>query len=233
MSELGIKKENIALGVLEQLELVHQDVQAVANQLRKSEKVELESALARLTSIITLFDDETFTANMTASPKISRVYQTKIERMGLARQVIRMRQVNKMTYGEIASSTGVDANTVSRFCRYYDEQTPREKSRYQRASVFDTATQYEDIASIIYRQLARLEDSDAENHVKYVSEMRQLLKQAKELMDQQRQADQIQDIKQAVVQILQNALPEQRDEIMKQFSLVGIGTMKSVKALGA
>lgn len=233
-SKEAIDKAYAALSLIEQLESCMSGFKALIEYLPADHKPEYGVYLDQLEKLITVLDNDSEKLGVGELIKgipLTQMRASKIERLGLASQVIRLREINKCSCNEIASRLQIDAASVSRFLKFYDSAPLSQKTKYQRSSIFDTTTQYEEVGTMIYRQLARLEDSDAENHVRYISELRQLLKAAHEWMDKVNTQNQMAEVKEAVIDILSTCLPEQQERIIKQFSSIGIKGFRTVHNL--
>jgi hypothetical protein len=220
-----------ALSFIEQLENCLNGLNYVSESLPLEVKTELDIYIDKLRILISLVDDnptESGIPELLAGAKLSlkNFNPTVIERLGIASQIIRLRQVDQLNYTQIANRLNISVSSVKRFLTYYDQAPLSTRAQYQRASIFDTSSQYEEIGTMIYRQLARLEN-EPEHHVKYISELRQLLKSAHDWMDKLQSHNEMAEVKETVIEILSSCLPEQREEIIKRFNSIGFKGLKS------
>lgn len=214
----AIVKANSSLGFYEQLDLVVSNLQSFSRTLNTSYSNELNVHIERLVGLVHLMDEEGYEPQVTTSDLTKG---SKVERLGLSGEVVRLKEIHKLSNQEIADKLNIGSDTVSRFLRFYEKARPSDKAKYQRSSIFDSTQQYEEIASMVYRQIARLEN-DPEQHVKYIGELRQVIKAAQEWMKQANQMQKIEEIKQIITDILLDIAPEQRERVIKRFSEIGL-----------
>lgn len=211
-----------ALGVLEQLSITLRDIEDTVKTIPATYRVSFDPILERWRLLMEVLEqDDELVPELVKGRKLSDVASSKIERLKIGKEIIRLREVDGLTYSEIADRMLVDASTVSKFCKFYDSQKPAVRSRYQRTSIFDTSQNFENLGAMIYRSLANLENVDPENHVKYISELRQTIGAAQKWMEQVSSHHKYDILKQAIIDILYDELPEKREAIIKRFQSVG------------
>jgi hypothetical protein len=217
------------LSVMEQLETIYVDLQNLEEALPIKYQPDAVAIKERALAIIKALDDE--------NDDVQQVYKTiqerssltasgnksKIERLGLQEQVIRLRKAGK-SYAYIAEKIGVSTTLVSRFCRIYDTLSPKEQIKTRHRSVMDFVGHWEEMGALIYRMLARLE-GDPENHVRYIGELRQLLKNVEQFQTKYSAQQELQQIKSIIQEILCQELPNKRLEIMQRFREAGVNRM--------
>lgn len=214
MSE-ALQKAQSALSIIEQLELLLTNLTAFSSQLNKLHRDELEVYISQLKSLISALDDNPEDLDLLHFKPLTAPLRSKIERLKLGGEIVRLREKG-YTINEISAELGLQGPAVSRFLKYYDQAKPSEKAKIHRISIFDTANQFEEIAATIYRMMARLENN-GEVHVKYIAELRQVIVAAQKFMEQVSDRLQMEKIKEAVIAILIEELPEKRETILKRF----------------
>lgn len=204
----AIANASAALGLIEQLALVASDLGEYEVSVPKLHRPELVIIRGRLDSLIRLLNEEESLPDFAQSLQLSGRISSKIERLRLGGEVVRLRELGRLTIDEIATHVDLSPSTISTFLKFYDRLKEPQKARYQKASIFDTTNQYEDLGQMIYRQLARLENVDAEHHVKYIAELRMTIKAAQDWMDRVAHANKIEELKAVVAEILMRYVPE-------------------------
>ncbi|MGG6281743.1 hypothetical protein ACQ4M3_09255 [Leptolyngbya sp. AN03gr2] len=205
----AIANASAAIGLIEQLGVILEDLNSYKNTLPSIHQVELVGIATRLTSLIKVLDEDENLPSLVQSMQLSGRVSSKVERLRLGGEIIRLRELGRMSIDEIATQIALAPQTVSRFLKYYDSiKDPSEKSRFQRASIFDTTNQLEDLSAMIYRQLAKLESVDPEHHVRYIGELRMTIKAAQEWMDRVSNAQKMDELKSVVAEILMRYVSE-------------------------
>lgn len=215
------------LSLIEQLETLCQDLASLEEAVPIKFKMELSLIQERAKTILKIVDEDSDNDAVFAAIKekvsLTSTTKSKIERLGLQEQVIRLRQAGK-TYKDIGEQLGVSSDIIRRFCVIYDKLTPKEQIKTRSRSIMDFVGHWEEMGSLIYRMLAKLE-GDPENHVKYVSELRQLLKSIEQFQSRYSAQQEIQQIKDIIQEILSQELPEKRLIIMQRFRQAGVNKM--------
>lgn len=227
--DLGLNIENRALekayaasSLVEQLELLQRDLIDLTNEVPLVNRVACDLVKTRVTSLLASIDDGSIEIPTAEVKKLTEIGRSKIERLKLGAEIIRLRRSENLTYAQIAQRLELSTSVIKQFCNSYDQMSPLEKTRIERSSVFDTVHQLEDLSAIIYRQLARLEYNDPENHVRYISELRQCIKQAQDVanaISHQRQREQL---KEAIVAILQELEPSKAEIFISRMRNLGL-----------
>lgn len=217
----ALQEANAALGLLEQIEELNANLTAFSLTLNENQTAELSIYIKKLAALSSLLDDETNTPSLLSTNLLSKGLN-KIERLGLGGEVIRLREVNKLQASEIASQLSLGVDTVRRFLKFYDNCKPSEKTKYQRTSIFNTAQQLEDLNVIIYKLLARTELVDAENFTRGISELRQTIKLAADVLEKSAAKNKEADFRRIMTEILCKELPHRQQEILQKFATIGI-----------
>jgi hypothetical protein len=184
-------------------------------QLSGELKPELQRAQQQLEAVVALLEE----------PPVGSVrplLRSRIERLGLANEVLRLREAG-YTYQEIADryrAEGLTADLVGRFCRGYDRLQAAERLRVRRQSIFETQQRLEDISSMLYRLIARLEvEHNDETLVKAIGELRQTAALAQQVMKDMVTYAQYQQFKQAVLALIAEYVPaERRGELAQRIA---------------
>lgn len=210
-----VEKACTALSLIEQLQEVAAGLAVFAEKLPLEHQSELRVHLARLDAILAVLD-----TNMVYVPVLHGDEARKlakhatINRLGLAGELIRLRNTGKYTDEALAGMFDLDVAEVKRFFRYYDAAAPSEKAKLRRQSVFNVSERLEDLLQIIVRQLARLEGLNDEVHVKYVAEFRQVVALATSLLEKVNHYQRLQQLIALVGDILVQELPDRQKEII-------------------
>lgn len=200
--------------VWEQLESVLSDLDSFVAQLPEEQRAEGQEHLRALRALIDVLDTD-----LAQSPVATGVSlpKDKIERLGLGPEIIRLRP--RMTITQLAEHFNLSEETIRRFLRRYDQMKASEKSRLRSSSVFDVFDRLEELAAMIYRQLAILE-AQPETHVKYIAELRQVLDLAARLTKDLYTIRKYEEFKKAVVDILMQELPHRRAEVQQRLAML-------------
>ena len=231
----ALTKAHKALAFMEQFQQVKRDLDELKTVLPRTYRSECEAISTKLGALLTVLDvgeEEIFKTITGASTE--GVVRSKVERLRIGGEIIRLRTEVRMSYADIAERFAIATSTVSAFCKAYEQASPSEQARIRRTSIFDAGNQYEELGAMIYRQLARLETSgDAENHVKYISELRQTLKQAEQWMERISVNSKLEQIRGIVMEVLLDECPEKRTLIMQRFAAMGVRGQVATRELPA
>lgn len=221
----AIDLANNALSIIEQMSLLCDQLELLEQTIDIKSKAEVVALAARARAILAAIDDSDSQAVLSLvkeERQVTKLGRTKIENLGIGNEVIRLKEELKMSYREIAEKFNLSEGTVARFYKLYEQSKPLERSRVRSKSVMDFVNNWETLGAMIYRQLARLE-SDPENHVKYISELRQLSKDVAAFQTKYTAQQQVEQIKEIAQEILSTELPHRKQEIALRFMEVGIG----------
>lgn len=210
-----IDKACTALGLIEQLNEVTENLAQLTAQLPPEHRSEHEVYVGKLRAIVAALDTDLVSLPVVqGSEQASKLAKfSKITRLGIAGELVRLRATGKYTIEDLAVRFDVPAQQISRFFRYYDACSPSEKARVRRQSVFEISERLEDLLQIIVRQLARLEAVNDEVHVKYVAEFRQTVAMAANLLEKVNHYHRFQQLITAVGDLLVKELPHRQREI--------------------
>lgn len=215
------------IALIEQIETLCTDLRELETAVPIKYKNDVSAVKERARAILKLIDEDTQDTEVYQAIKerssLTNATKSKIERLGLQEQVIRLRHSGK-TYKEIGEQLGVSSHLVSRFCNIYDTLSPKEQIKTRSRSIMDFVGHWEEMGALIYRMLAKLE-GDPENHVKYISELRQLLKGVEQFQSRYSAQQEIQQIKDVIQEILIQELPEKRLLIMQRFREAGVNKL--------
>lgn len=158
--------------------------------------IELKLVDTKLKALLTLFDDEQ-SLPVLAAQLTAKSTSSKIERLGLSKEVIRLATTGRMPITEIQAhfklqGIDLDVHTIAKFIKAYEASSYAEKIRAKSKSIFDTSDQLENLLCIINTQLSKLnfaiDPKQQDNHRAYVGELRQLIKLAADLQRNVHQA---------------------------------------------
>jgi len=210
-----IDKVCTALGMIEQLGELAENFAQLTDYVDQSHRQEYETHVGKLKSVVATLDTDLVSLPIVQgsdqSNKLAKF--SKIHRLGIAGELVRLRDTGKYTIEELAVRFDVPAAQVARFFRYYDACKPSEKAKYRRQSVFEVSERLEELMQIIVRQMARLEAVNDEVHVKYVAEFRQTLAMAANLLEKVNHYYRFQQLITAVGDLLAHELPHRQREI--------------------
>jgi predicted transcriptional regulator len=207
-----------SMAVIEQLEELVNSLTEFSGVLTPDQRSELGIYVSKLKSVIEVIDmqDEVLSVN---SPKLSgRLVTPQVARLKLGGEIIRLREREHKNQTEIAEILGITKYMVSRFFKYFDKASPREKLQLRRTSIFDTVEQLENLNSLIQRTLARLEANNDEINVKVIGEQRQLIQLAANYAEKMANYQRYTAFMETVYEILRAELPDKQAEILKKLS---------------
>lgn len=221
----ALEKANQALAIIEQFETICDQLDELTETVALKDKASVVAIAARARALLKVIDEsdsEAVLALVNEDTKLSQLTTSKIEKLGISGELIRMRLENKMPIETIARKYHLSNETVMRFLKIYDRSTPLEKAKIRSRSIMDYINNWEEIGAMIYRMLHRLEN-DPEHHVKYLAELRQLTKDIEKFQSRHTAQQQIEQIKATLTEILIDIVPEKRALIRERLGLVGIG----------
>lgn len=201
---------NAALAFVEEFVDLVEGFKQLGEKLSGDDKNHLSVLTAKLETLVQILDTERIPIPLVRENKLAgNQYRSVIEKLGLAGELIRLRQ-GKWTVKRICEHFDLAPRTVSRFFQYYDSMKPTEKVKYARKSVFDSTERLEELQVMILRQIARLEGSDDDIAVKYVSELRQTIQLAVTVSEKIANYQRYQSFTQLVSEILLQEIPPER-----------------------
>jgi transcriptional regulator with XRE-family HTH domain len=215
-----IEKVHKALGFIEQIEALIISLDRLKNTCDEGSKLQVEEILARMQALYKALDTPSGEEFMGGGEKLLS-YTSKVESLNLGPEILELRRKG-MTFERIAARLSISNATVSKFLRMYDEATPSKKIEMTKRSVFNVAENYEELGAMLYRCLAKLENVDPEQHVKYIGELRLLLTQVQKFIEQNTLRAKLQQLQELVRAILIKELPDKRERITKMFREYGL-----------
>ena len=216
---------NNALSFVEEFLEVRDQLKEFKNVLPLDYKSEYNKVLEELDILIDIIDSENTPVELVKGKKLSGLLKrNKIERLGIAGEVVKLRRQDNCSMSEIAEMFNLSHKTVSRFFKYYDSLVPSQKSKYNRKSIFELTERLEELQTMILSQIYRLQGVKDDIAVKYVGELRQSLelamKVAEKINDSKQMRREYEEFKQTIFDILKKELPHRQAEIiheMKKF----------------
>lgn len=213
---VSLDRVHETVAVIEQFLQISTDLKNLITTLTGDSKVLAESISTRLEALVTILDSDSTTLKMHTANKLGKISaESKIQRLGIAGEVIRLR-----TRGEsvqtIASKFGVSKDSIRRFLRHYDSLVPSERVKIQKKSVFDTTERLEELMVMIIRQINRLEGTNDDVAVKYVGELRQTLQLALSVSEKISHYNAYKKFEAIVYEILLDELPTKRTSILRR-----------------
>lgn len=200
-------------GFFEEFETLAKNLKAFGLTLRDEDKPEMAKHVAHLESLMSVLNSEHFTE----TNSLSKVYVSKIERLGITNQVIKARESGH-TLKEIASTFDLSIHHVRKFIEVYNSSTLSEQAGMRRKSVFDITDRLEELSTLIRRQLANL-NADPKNQVAYVKEMRECIQLAAEITDKIVMSQQLEAMTKAVGEIILSEIPiERRQKVLTRLA---------------
>jgi hypothetical protein len=147
---------------------------------------------------------------------------SKIERLGIGKEIVRLRLENRVSIKEIAEKFSLSAATVSQFLKVYDQAKPDEQVRMRRTSIFDTTEQYERLNVKLDLLYAKVISSDQQVSVQVLGEMRKTIESAERFMAKYSEREKMERVLLIIQEVLQSELPEKRVAIMQRFAALGL-----------
>lgn len=231
------QKEEQALAIvafIETIEVLIQNYGEFVKTLPREYKDEAGTYLGQLKAIYLSLEDEDSDISKTITDldrpiKPSFLMKSKIQRLGLSKQIIEMRKA-AYTIKDIAARVGMSQSAVSSFCQYYEKATPTEKVQLNKSNVYDIQNNMQTLYASLLRQMARFE-TDGEVSVKFTSECRQLLMLADKQLKEYSNAAKFQTVATIIERVLlQHCSPEGRIEVIKEFQQLGLRGFTDIEA---
>lgn len=226
----ALQQASRALAVIEQFEAVLNDLESFINTLPQIYYDEGQPLLARLRSLYEAVD-----VNEGSLESVQMLQRqggkSTIERLRLESEVVRLSEEKGLSNSEIAERfEALSEEMIRRFLKKYREAKPSERARVRRSSIFDTYDQLEKVAALIYRQLARYEGQDGNIHVKYVKELRELIRESHEWMDRASERQKLDEIALEVRDIVAEFDEEKAVKLAKRLEQRGLGNRLAAAA---
>lgn len=215
-----LKKTYQSLGLIEEFYNTLDKFKYIINRINLSPSIVINDINDELNLIYTEYialtetlDTNNVPIDIIRNQVLSIQTRGKIERLGIGPQIIRQRQDQRLSIEEIADFHKISVGLVKKFFITYDKYKPAKQLQIREEnSVFNTTKQFERLFITIQRMLSRLE-SDPAIHVKYVTELRNLVNDAAKITDKQMEFMRYQDFIKGVALIMERVAPEQRDLI--------------------
>lgn len=215
-----LKKTYQSLGLIEEFYNTLDKLKYLVNQVKTKPNLkivdiqqELDLILTEYTALTETLDTNNVPIDIIRNEVLSIQTKSKIERLGLGSQIVRQRQDQRMTADEIAEFHKISSGLVRKFFNTYDKYKPAKQLQIREENtVFNTTMQFEKLFIVINNMLSRLE-SDPAVHVKYVTELRNLVNDAAKITDKQMEYMRYQDFIKGVAHIMEVVAPEQRELI--------------------
>jgi hypothetical protein len=220
-----------ALAIIEQFEKVVKDLDKLYEHVGLEYRAEVSIVKSRAESLFNMLnnseDGEEILKSLNAEADTnSSSVRGVIANLGIGSEIIRLRNIERRSYREIAERYSLSERSISKFCRLYDQMTPLEKVKERNRSIMDFVGHWEEMGTLIYRMLAKLEN-DPENHVRYIAELRQLLKNVEGFQARYTAQQELQQVKDIVREILLQELPEKQALILARFKDTGVNKLLS------
>jgi transcriptional regulator with XRE-family HTH domain len=222
---LTLQKAQNAMAFIEQMELLVTGLEGLSGACRQEDKPELQALTGRAKSLFEMINEgeAEFKLISDGNKTLSKVAPSRIERMGLGREIIRLRTENKLKIEEIANRFDLSVYAVSQFLKAYEKAKPLEQARMRRTSIFDTQAQYETLGAQIHILLGKVQGIDNQVSVQVLGELRKTIESAEKFMARLSDQQKVDKIRQIVMEVLMDELPEKRIDIMKRFQELDMG----------
>jgi transcriptional regulator with XRE-family HTH domain len=213
-----------ALAFIEQIENWIKDYEIFRKGLPVEYRGEAEIYEARIKGIYELVGggDEGAASVIENAKKLSELAPSKIQRMGIAKQLIKLREEQRFNIKELATRFGISTSTVSAFFKAYDEAKPQEKKRLAKNSIYNIQENMENLHAHLLRAMARFE-LDGEVNAKNMSEYRQLLQLANKQLQEFNNAKKFERLALTIEEILLRYCPKEFwNVIIEEFQNLGL-----------
>lgn len=211
-----------ALAILEEFVELSNNLNDLSSRLPNNYKAEALSLAVKLESLVNILDSDQISIPVVKKAKMSG-YSRKsvIDRLGIGAELLRQREQGQ-TMTSIANKYSLSPRTVIRWFEYYDSLKPTQKSTYVGKSVFDTVQRLEELSSMLLQQIARLQGSQDDIAVKYVSEYKDTLRLALNFSEKLLKIKAYQEFKEKVSNILLKYVPpEARQLALREIAEAG------------
>lgn len=212
------------VSLMEQLEGLIRDFTAFTTVLPLEHRTEAEVYSQKLKAIFAAIDTQEISPQAIGvmSKSLASQYPSKIQRMGIASQLVSVREEGKYTLVEISERFGISPNTLRAFYSAYDSAKPSEKVKMKKNSVYDIQENMEGLHSMLLRTISRFE-LDGEINNRNLAEYRQLLALAQKQLKDFTTAQKFEKLATMVEEVLlQHCRPESRREVMAEFQRIGL-----------
>lgn len=211
------------MAFIEQLEFITHSLEAIKNDAPLTLHAELEAVITRSRAVYAMVNDSEVEFNIVAERRnLATQSLSKIERLGLGKEIVRLRLENRLNIKEIAEKFSLSTATISQFLKVYDQAKPDEQAKMRRTSIFDTGEQYERLGVKLDLLFAQVQSSDQQVSVQVLGEMRKTIESAERFMTKYSEREKMERVLLIIQEILQTELPERRVEVMKRFAALGL-----------
>lgn len=194
-------------------------------------QAELEASIARSKAIYAMVNEGEEFEIVAERAVLANQAGSKIERLGIGKEILRLKAENRLSNADIAERFNVSASLVGQFLRAYEKAKPAEQARMRRTSIFDTYEQWERLGVKLDALFARVETQDYQISVQVLGEMRKTIESADKFMQRISEQQKVERIRLAVEEILLDELPEKRTAIMQRFAAMGLKGSGAAPAL--
>jgi len=182
------------------------------------DKDELRIYLGELGALLNALDTDCTVVPIISEQILNgRKYTSKIERLGIASELIRLRNEEHKTISELQTRFGLNYVTIRRFFNIYDKSKPSERSEIRNNSITDIVSSLESIAASIRIQLARYQ-GQGDVHVKYIQALTELVKVAQKQQEAWAVRQHYSQLVAAIAHVLEQELPHKRKEVAEAFA---------------
>jgi transposase-like protein len=203
------------------------DYGAFVETLNKENKAEAEVYLAKLKALqAALCDSDTnLSKALNENQDFSSKYPSKIKRLGIAGDMVKLVKDKGYSYEAVARQYGVSRESVSKFFQVYDASAPAARDKITKNNVYDIEKNMQNIHAMLLRQLARFE-ADGDISVKFIGEYTKLLSMAERQQKEwarMRQMDQVIVVVHSVLSKYCNK--EARLKVAEEFKQLGMSNL--------
>lgn len=202
-----------ALAILEEFVELSNSLNELSSRLPNDYKAEGLSLASKLESLVNILDSDQISIPVVKKARMSG-YSRKcvIDRLGIGSELLRQREQGQ-TMTSIAHKYSLSPRTVIRWFEYFDSLKPTQKSAYVGKSVFDTVQRLEELSAMLLQQIARLQGSQDDIAVKYVSEYKDTLRLALTFSEKLLKIKAYQEFKEKVSNILLKYVPPEARQL--------------------
>lgn len=214
-----------ALSFLEQLETWIRDYKPFKESLPPEYRFEADVFEAKIKGLYEMLanGDEGAEDVIGQAKKLSDLAPSKIQRMGIAKQLIKLRQEQKFSIKDLAARFNISTNTISAFFKSYDNAKPEEKRNIAKNSIYNIQENMENLHAHVLRAIARHE-LDGDINAKNLAEYRQLIQLASKQMQEFNNARKFERLAVTIEEILlRHCTKESQDLIIAEFQQLGLG----------
>ena len=221
--KVALERAQSAMAFIEQIEFIIYSLEALKANSPVNLHAEIDAIVSRSRAIYVMVNDSEVEFDIVAERRnLSTQSLSKIERLGIGKEIVRLRLENRVSLKEIAEKFSLSTATVSQFLKVYDQAKPDEQVRMRRTSIFDTSEQYERLGVKLDILYAKVIGSDQQVSVQVLGEMRKTIESAERFMGKYSEREKMERVLLIIQEILQSELPEKRVAIMQRFAALGL-----------